>query len=133
MLGFLTALIVTLIAGIIALVVWKVCTIVKDRREYARFENQVSQTKNLHMSPLYKSPKTTHKNPLFTFEPDRSSGTIIQQDNSNLTEDQRAFVTQTSIISQNSESTVSHSSTAQRSSNGQQSVVVQRSISRTNQ
>lgn len=68
MLGFLTALIVTLLAGIIALVAWKVCTTVADQREYARFESQVNQTNTMYTSPLYRSPKTEYKNPQFTFE-----------------------------------------------------------------
>lgn len=68
MIGFLTALVVTLLAGVIALIAWKVCTTVSDRREYARFESQVNQTTLLHTSPLYRSPKTEYKNPQFTFE-----------------------------------------------------------------
>lgn len=55
------------LAGIIALLIWKVVTTVHDRREYARFTENIRNQRwsKKNMNPLYKQAKTTFQNPLF--------------------------------------------------------------------
>jgi integrin beta 1 len=55
-----------LIAGLIMLLIWKVCTTVHDRREYARFENERKKLKwHRNDNPLYKEATSTFANPLY--------------------------------------------------------------------
>lgn len=69
MLGFISALIATVVIGLLTLCIWYICVTIKDKREYARFElEQKEKTRySMQMSPIYKSPITEYKVPQFTF------------------------------------------------------------------
>lgn len=61
--GVITAV---LLGGIIALIIWKVCTTIHDHREYAKFENERNNMKwQTNKNPLYKDAYTTFQNPIF--------------------------------------------------------------------
>lgn len=53
----------TVFLGLVVIVVMKVTWTIKDRREYARFEEDKRKTTNYNMSPIYKSPITTYNVP----------------------------------------------------------------------
>ncbi|XP_017784338.1 PREDICTED: integrin beta-PS-like [Nicrophorus vespilloides] len=56
----------TIIVGILTLVIWKLCTTIHDRREYAKFENERKQANwNRNDNPLFKTPVTRFENPTF--------------------------------------------------------------------
>ncbi|KAJ8954366.1 hypothetical protein NQ318_011039 [Aromia moschata] len=55
-----------LLAGLILLIVWKVCTTVHDRREYAKFENERKALKwHRNDNPLYKGANLEYANPVY--------------------------------------------------------------------
>lgn len=55
-----------LIAGLIMLIIWKVCTTIHDRREYAKFENERKGLKwHRNDNPLYKEATSTFANPVY--------------------------------------------------------------------
>ncbi|KAJ8947984.1 hypothetical protein NQ314_008519 [Rhamnusium bicolor] len=55
-----------LIAGLIMLIIWKVCTTIHDRREYAKFENERKALKwHRNDNPLYKEATSTFANPVY--------------------------------------------------------------------
>ncbi|KAJ8920767.1 hypothetical protein NQ315_004907 [Exocentrus adspersus] len=55
-----------LIAGLIMLIIWKVCTTIHDRREYAKFENERQKLKwHRNDNPLYKQATSTFANPVY--------------------------------------------------------------------
>lgn len=55
----------TFLLGFVALMGFKLVTVVQDRREFARFEKQLQQTKyEMGMSPLYRSPNRFYEVPL---------------------------------------------------------------------
>lgn len=54
------------IAGIIMLLVWKICTTIHDRREYAKFEQERKGVRwHANKNPLYKETKTEFINPAY--------------------------------------------------------------------
>lgn len=54
------------LAGIILLIIWKVCTTIHDRQEYAKFEKERASAKwNRSDNPLYKKATSEFKNPLY--------------------------------------------------------------------
>lgn len=54
------------IAGIIMLLVWKICTTIHDRREYARFEQERKGVRwHRGENPLYKEANTQFVNPAY--------------------------------------------------------------------
>lgn len=54
------------LAGLVALIVWKIFTTIHDRREYAKFEEERARLKwSRTDNPLYKDATTTFKNPAY--------------------------------------------------------------------
>lgn len=55
-----------LIAGLITLIIWKVCTTIHDRKEYAKFVDE-KQKLNWHtnQNPLYKGAISEFNNPVY--------------------------------------------------------------------
>ncbi|KAL3123583.1 hypothetical protein niasHT_005128 [Heterodera trifolii] len=52
--------------GLLLLLLWKLMTIIYDRREYARFEKERLQARwEANENPLYKQATTTFKNPVY--------------------------------------------------------------------
>lgn len=52
--------------GLLALLLFRVCTYLKDRREYVRFQEEKLKAKwNTEQSPLYQTPLTTTLNPMY--------------------------------------------------------------------
>ncbi|XP_069973257.1 integrin beta-PS [Penaeus vannamei] len=55
-----------LTVGVLALVLWKVCAVLHDRREYARFLRSKDQAKwSTNENPIFRRARTTIQNPLF--------------------------------------------------------------------
>ncbi|EFA03618.2 integrin beta-PS [Tribolium castaneum] len=55
-----------LLAGVILLLTWKVCTTVHDRQEYAKFENERQKMQwHRNDNPLYRQATSTFKNPVY--------------------------------------------------------------------
>lgn len=55
-----------IIGGLLMLITWKVVTTIHDRREYAKFENERSNSQwNRSDNPLYRQATSTFKNPLY--------------------------------------------------------------------
>ncbi|KAG5882993.1 hypothetical protein JTB14_004332 [Gonioctena quinquepunctata] len=62
-----------LLAGLIMLLIWKICTTIHDRREYEKFEKERQAAKfGNYINPYYKPATTTVTNPTFN----RSSSRI---------------------------------------------------------
>ncbi|KAK4879184.1 hypothetical protein RN001_007330 [Aquatica leii] len=54
------------LAGIVLLIIWKVCTTVHDRQEYAKFEQERASAKwHRADNPLYKKATSEFRNPLY--------------------------------------------------------------------
>ncbi|KAF5269170.1 hypothetical protein FQR65_LT02470 [Abscondita terminalis] len=54
------------LAGIIMLIIWKICTTIHDRQEYARFEKERASAKwHRADNPLYKKATSEFRNPLY--------------------------------------------------------------------
>lgn len=66
MIGFWIALITTIIAGIISIIIWRICVTIKDKRDYERFEKERAEltTYSGMESPIYKSPITNYTVPV---------------------------------------------------------------------
>lgn len=78
-LAWIIWVIVTIVlAGIIMLLIWKICTTIHDRREYARFENERQKMKWQTVgNPLYREAQTTFENPTFKRSSNRNSAKLI--------------------------------------------------------
>lgn len=85
--GFISALIATVVVGLLSLCIWFICVSIKDKREYARFEmEQKEKTRySLQMSPIYKSPITNYEVPQFTFQSQKSLYSAQQMSTSSVT------------------------------------------------
>lgn len=59
---------VTIIIGaLILLLIWKVCAIYRDRKEYERFIQEKKEAEwSKQSNPLYKSAVTNFQNPLYS-------------------------------------------------------------------
>ncbi|CAH1183280.1 unnamed protein product [Phaedon cochleariae] len=65
-----------IIAGLILLLVWKICTTIHDRREYAKFENEQKKLKwSTNGNPLYREATTNFANPAYQRSSVRMSDT----------------------------------------------------------
>lgn len=65
MIGFWATLITTLIVGFLGLLIWRVITIIKDRRDYARFEEALEERQFQELNPIYKHAHRHYNNPTY--------------------------------------------------------------------
>lgn len=53
--------------GLLLLCLWKLLTVIYDRREYARFDKDRLNAKwDSNQNPIFKQATTTYKNPVYT-------------------------------------------------------------------
>ncbi|XP_049821956.1 integrin beta-PS isoform X2 [Aethina tumida] len=59
-------MVTVIIAGIVMLLIWKICTTIHDRREYSKFEEEKKKLKwHSNQNPLYKGATSSYANPAF--------------------------------------------------------------------
>lgn len=59
-------MVTVIIAGIVMLLIWKICTTIHDRREYSKFEEEKKKLKwHSNQNPLYKGATSNYDNPAF--------------------------------------------------------------------